>query len=74
MTTFDSTTVDVPCPHCGHKTAEKIARLKGNPQLTCRACGTVYKVDARHLVEGLRKVDRELDALRKTIDRINKRP
>lgn len=61
---LDSTTIEVPCPHCGKKSSETIGALKNKTKLTCRHCKTAFDLDASEL---RRKVAEVENALKKTL-------
>jgi|DEB19_MinimDraft_2_1074335.scaffolds.fasta_scaffold12976_2 uncharacterized Zn finger protein len=66
---LDNDTIEVPCPNCGHKLKERIAKLKTNPKLTCRSCSTAFVVDAKQLKVATEKVDKALADLQRKIGR-----
>ncbi len=60
---FDDQTLDIPCPHCGQKSTERVARLKENPTLTCTGCGNHIKIDADELRNATDALQKQLDAI-----------
>jgi len=69
---LDNDTVDVPCPHCGKKLKERVAKLKTSPHLTCRHCGQGFDVDAKQFKAATEKVDKAVADLQRKIGRIFK--
>ena len=66
---LDNDTVDVPCPHCGKKLTQRVAKLKTNPHLTCRHCGQGFDVDPKQFKATLEKVDKAVADLQRKIGR-----
>lgn len=64
---LDGVCIDIPCPGCGHKFEESIARLKGDPQLSCPACGISFCVQADALRKGLKAAEKAISDLRATL-------
>ena len=69
---LDSQTVEVPCPHCGHKLRETIGKLKTNPKLTCRHCSGVVDIDASDLCRKITGVEKQLTDLSRKLSRLGK--
>lgn len=72
MSVFDAQRLDFPCPHCGHKLSETVAKLKTNPKLTCRACRTVIDVNATDLRQKVATAEKALADLSRKISRLGK--
>ena len=72
MNAIDSQTVELPCPHCGHKSSQPIGKLKTNPKLACRACGQSFIVNANELRAAVQKIEKSLADLRRTLGRLGK--
>jgi len=49
--------IPIKCPKCGKELLEKIARLKGDPKITCSGCGVVISVDGKQLREATKPFD-----------------
>lgn len=69
---FGSAKVDIPCPHCGHKMAQTIGKLKTDPKLTCPACNTAFDVDAKGLRAGIQKAENSLADLDRSLRSMSK--
>lgn len=54
----DKATLPIPCPKCGHKTDELIAKLQEAKRCTCAGCGTIIEITGNALaeLEGLKKI------------------
>jgi DNA-directed RNA polymerase subunit RPC12/RpoP len=61
---LDDLSLTWDCSKCGQKITEKIARLKGNPEVRCPACHSVIRVDAKKF----REATKPLDDLKKLFD------
>ncbi len=72
MNMLDSQTIELACPHCSRKAAQTIGKLKGNPKLTCRACGQSFAVNANELRTGIQKIEKSLADLQRTLGRLGK--
>ena len=69
---LDSQSIEIPCPHCGKKTGQTIARLKTNPHLTCPSCRGGIDVDATQMRTEIAKVEKSLAQLSRTLGRLGK--
>lgn len=61
---FDDQSIDIPCPQCKAKVTARIAQLKRQPTLKCRA-GHSFDVDAKELVRKLEQAEKALSNLGK---------
>lgn len=63
---LDSARIEFPCPHCGKKHSETVAKLKhkGNTELVCTGCGQRFVLDKTQVSGDLAKVE---NALAKTL-------
>jgi len=69
---LDKKLIDLPCPHCSHKTAQPIGKLKLNPKLTCNRCRKEFTVNANELRAAINKIEKELADLQRAIGRLGK--
>jgi len=69
---LDSQTLEIPCPHCGHKLRETIGKLQTNPKLTCRACQSVIAINATDLRRKIASVEKQLADFARKIGRLGK--
>jgi len=62
-----SALVNIPCPSCGEKTPQTVATIQSSPRLRCPACGTMFAINARKVMDKLRAVEEqaELDRRRR---------
>ena len=58
----DDQTLELPCPHCGKKTAKTVRWVKANQQFTC-ACGTAVTLDAEQFRAEIAKLDKAFASL-----------
>lgn len=72
MNTLDSQAIEFACPHCSRKNTQTIGKLKSNPQLTCRACGQAFTVNANELRTGVQKIEKSLADLQRALGRLGK--
>jgi len=72
MSILDTSSIELTCPHCGHKFSERIGRLKTNPKLTCTKCRGSIQISADQLRTAVQKVDKGLAQLRQTLGRLGK--
>lgn len=69
---LDSTSIEVPCPHCSKNSSQSIGVLKVKNQLTCRHCRHVFLVDATKMRTEIAKIERELAKIKVSFDRLGK--
>ena len=69
---LDKELIDVPCPHCSHKTAQPIGKLKLNPKLTCRVCHKDFAVNANELRAAINTIEKKLADLQRALGRLGK--
>lgn len=69
---LDSQTIEIPCPHCGKKTSQTIARLKMNPHLTCPSCRGGIDVDATQMRTEIAKIEKSLAKTLGALGRLGK--
>lgn len=70
---FDDTRMDLPCPHCGKKTAKTVRWLKSHSQMTCPACGEGFRLDTSEFKRGLAAAEKKVADLRRQLSRLGKR-
>lgn len=70
---FDSASIELTCPNCGHKFSERLGQLKMEPTLTCAGCGGTIAIDAKNLNAGLEQADKTIADFRKTISSLGKK-
>ena len=63
---FDNQEIDLPCPNCGAKTRKSVRWIKNNSQFIC-SCGGVIDLKSEQFVRELRKVEVEIDKLKKSL-------
>ncbi len=56
-----SALVNIPCPRCGEKTAQSVAAIESSPRLRCEACGAMFAVNARKVMEKLRAAQEQAE-------------
>lgn len=64
--------IELACPHCGHKRSETIGKLKTNPKLTCTRCKGVISIDANQMRAEITKVEQALAKLQRTLGNFGK--
>jgi transcription elongation factor Elf1 len=69
---LDSQTIEISCPHCGHKLSETIGKLKTNPKLTCTRCKGGISVNATHMRTEITKVEKALLEFQRTLGKLGK--
>jgi uncharacterized Zn finger protein len=62
-----SALVNIPCPGCGEKTPQTVAIIQSSPRLRCPACGIMFAINAKKVMDKLRAVEEqaELDRRRR---------
>jgi transcription elongation factor Elf1 len=60
--TLDGQTIELPCPHCGHKQRQTIGKLKTLDHLTCSRCHIASDVDKAQIRREIAKVERLIKA------------
>lgn len=69
---MDMQSIEVPCPHCGHKLSQTIGKLKTNPKLTCPSCKAGFSLDASKFRADIAKIDQATAKLLGAFGRIGK--
>jgi hypothetical protein len=69
---IDEQLLTLECSGCGQKIEEPIGRLRTNPNLICPACSATIDINADKLNEGIKSVEKQLDALRASLDKLFK--
>jgi endogenous inhibitor of DNA gyrase (YacG/DUF329 family) len=69
---FDNSDIEIPCPHCGKKTKQRIGRVKHDKNFTCPGCGKVSALDASGLRDGLKGAQRSLDDFARSLRKLGK--
>lgn len=69
---LDDSPIELTCPGCGHKFKERIGKLKTNPKLPCPSCRLEISIEADSLNAAVKKVDKSMADLRKTLDSFGK--
>jgi uncharacterized Zn finger protein len=57
--------VNIPCPSCGEKTAQTVAAIESSPRIRCAACGIMFAVNARKVMDKLRAVQEQAELERR---------
>lgn len=69
---LDGQTIELPCPNCGRKLPQTVAKIKTNPTLRCTGCGNSFRVDANQFRTEISKVEKSLADLKRTLGRLGK--
>lgn len=69
-TLFGKDTFDVACPACKEVATLTVAWLRSNRRYICDHCATELQIDSEKLLERLADVDRAVDNLRSSIERL----
>ena len=70
MGILDSQRIDIPSPKCSHKTSETIAKLRLNPKLVCRGCGSALDIDPRSLAQTVKQAEKSIADLKRSLGRL----
>ena len=70
---LDDSRIELSCPKCGRKFSERIGKLKLNPTLPCDSCGTQITIDASDLNSAMKKVDKQMADLQRTLGSLGKK-
>jgi len=54
---FDEQSLSIPCPQCGHETAQTIGWIKANGDFNCAGCGQAITLDSEELLGALNEID-----------------
>jgi endogenous inhibitor of DNA gyrase (YacG/DUF329 family) len=65
-------TIEVPCPRCGHKLTVGSNEVEANPKFTCPACGGEVDATAGPPTVAPDPESTRLLDLQKTVERLNK--
>jgi uncharacterized Zn finger protein len=60
-----SALVNIPCPSCGEKTAVSVATIETSPRLRCEACGAMYAINARKVMDKLQAAQEQAELERR---------
>lgn len=69
---LDAQTIDIPCPHCGHKLRQTIGQLKTKSSLTCSACRGSFDLDAAELRRVVKESEAQLAKTLRAFSRLGK--
>ena len=73
MAFLDDAPISFECPGCGHEFSETLGRLKANPEIECPGCAKPIQIQSDESVHrAVKKADKAIDDLRRTIKRFNK--
>ena len=64
---FDSVGVLLECPGCGYERNESVGVLRRSPVVQCPKCKGAITFDNQTLDKGLRRVERNIEALKRNI-------
>ena len=67
---FANDTLDILCPACNHLAKLGVDWLQENRRYTCENCASVLEIDSERLLERLQDVDRAVENLKASIDRL----
>ena len=72
---FSEAEIEVPCPKCGQRTAQTLAGLADDGNLTCAGCGVRFEVEGagRVVDDAQQAVADARQRLRRTVRRFDKR-
>lgn len=65
-------TIELACPHCGHKLKERIGKLKTNAKLICTKCKVGFSIDANDLRREVTKVEKSHAQLLAALGKLGK--
>ncbi len=71
-TLFADDTLEVACPACNHLATLNVDWLRSNRHYACEHCGSHLEIDSEELLERLSDVDKAVDNLKASIDRLKK--
>jgi transcription elongation factor Elf1 len=59
--------VNIPCPHCGHKTPVSVATIQTSPRMPCESCGAQFAINGQKVMDKIRAAQEqaELDRRRR---------
>ncbi len=60
---LNDSTIDLPCPGCGHETPKTIGWLKRHKEYQCAGCKETVNLDTGNLMKEIRKVENEFRKL-----------
>lgn len=66
---FETQQVGLPCPKCAHRAEKTIAWIKANDDFLCEACGTHVSMKSEQLLAGIKKAEKGIEKLRKSLCR-----
>ena len=70
---FDSKSIGLPCPKCGHKTSKTIAWIKAHDEFVCDSCDANVRMNKQDLLAGLDQAEESIAKLRKSLGSLGKR-
>lgn len=68
---FANAEIEIPCSNCSRKTKKTVAWLKNNKALVC-GCGTRIEIDASQFNREMKKVQKSVDDLKRTLKRFGR--
>ncbi len=63
--------IEIPCPECGTKHQKRITQLYDNPEFPC-SCGVVIQCKSETFVAEVKKPDKSIEGLRRTLRNLGK--
>jgi hypothetical protein len=63
---LDNNEIEISCSR-GHRVKKRIGEIRRSPTFRCPVCGQAIEVDAATFDRELRKVDREFEALQRSL-------
>lgn len=69
-TLFADDTLDIACPACDQLATIGVDWLRTNSRYTCEHCASELEIDGEELLERLSDVDRAVENLKTSIDRL----
>ena len=61
--------VNIPCPHCGHKTPVSVATIQTSPRMPCESCGAQFAINGQKVMDKIKAAQEqaELDRRRRGV-------
>ena len=72
MNLFDNSDIEIPCPHCGKKSKQRLGGLNHNQDFTCPHCRQVSTLDTKGFDKGQKAINDSLDDFARAISKLGK--
>lgn len=70
MNLFENSDIEIPCPHCGKKSKQRLGGLQHEQDLICVHCSQRFTLDTQGLIDGLKSAQDSLNDFARSIGKL----